>query len=266
MRSLLEARLRARLASGGRVLIPFLTAGYPDDERFLAAVRAAVACGADAIEIGIPFSDPLADGPTIQRTSQAALDRGVTLTGVLDLLRAHAHGIEAPLVLMTYMNPVYAMGAESFCRAAASAGVSGVLVSDLPPEELPALGSAMRVRKLDRIVLVAPTTRPERVERLIHVASGFIYCITRTGVTGAGADFSGRLAEQVARIRAACDLPIIAGFGIRTPEDVLRLRDVVDGVVIGARLLEILDEAKETDEIADRFASFLGPIREALDA
>ncbi len=265
MPSILETRLRARVASGGKILIPFLTAGYPDEQRFLAAARAAVACGADALEIGIPFSDPLADGPTIQRTSQAALDRGVTLGGILDLLRDEGESIGAPVALMTYMNPVHAMGADPFCRRAAAAGVSGVLVSDLPPEELPSFGAALRSHRLDRIVLVAPTSRPERIDRIITAGSGFIYCVTRTGVTGAGGDFSDHLAQQVARIRAGCDLPVVAGFGIRAASDVERLRPLVDGVVIGARLLEILAAAQNVREIEEGFASFLGPIRRALD-
>jgi tryptophan synthase alpha chain len=154
---LLEARLRQRVAAGGKALVVFLTAGFPDEERFLRAAHAAVAGGADALEIGIPFSDPLADGPTIQRTSQAALDRGVTLAGTLDLLREHEASIGVPTVLMTYVNPVHAMGADRFCARAAAAGVSGVLVSDLPPEEMPALGAALRAHRLDRIVLVAPS-------------------------------------------------------------------------------------------------------------
>lgn len=265
MPSTLEARLRARVVSGGKALIPFLTACYPDENRFLCAARAAVACGADALEIGIPFSDPLADGPTIQRTSQAALDRGVALAGVLDLLEREAPSIGAPIVLMTYTNPVYAMGFDRFCARASAAGVSGVLVSDLPPEEMPAFASALRARRLDRIVLVAPTTRPERIHQLAAAGSGFVYCVTRTGVTGAGGDFSQRLEEQVARIRAACDLPIMAGFGVRTPLDASRLRPLVDGVIIGARLLEILDATPDPDDIGDAFAAFLGPIREALN-
>jgi tryptophan synthase alpha chain len=264
--SSLEARLRARVVSGGKALIPFLTACYPDEDRFLRAARAAVACGADALEIGIPFSDPLADGPTIQRTSQAALERGVTLRGVLGLLQREAPTIGAPIVLMTYMNPVYAMGFDHFCAQASASGVSGVLVSDLPPEEMPAFGAALRARRLDRIVLVAPTTRPERIDHLVTAGSGFVYCVTRTGVTGAGGDFSERLEGQVARIRAACDLPIMAGFGVRTASDASLLRPLVDGVVIGARLLEILDATPDPDGINDAFAAFLEPIRKVLDA
>jgi tryptophan synthase alpha chain len=264
LRSPLEARLRARIASGGKALVVFLTAGYPDEERFLAAARAAVAAGVDALEIGIPFSDPLADGPTIQRTSQSALERGVTLTGTLDLLREHGASIGVPTVLMTYMNPVHAMGAERFCARAAEAGVSGVLVSDLPPEEMPILGSALRAHRLDRIVLIAPTSRPERIARLLPAASGFVYCVTRTGVTGAGGDFSSRLGEQVAQIRAASDLPVVAGFGIRAAADVERLRSLVDGVVIGARLLELLESARDVRAIDSAVRDFLQPIREAL--
>ena len=232
---------------------------------FLSAARAAVLCGADALEIGIPFSDPLADGPTIQRASQTAIDRGVTLGKTLELLEAHGRPLGVPLVLMTYTNPVFAMGIETFCQRAAAAGVSGVLVSDLPPEELPSLASALRARRLDRILLVSPTTRAERIDRLAAAGSGFIYCLTRTGVTGAGGDFSGHLTEQVTRIRARSSLPVIAGFGIRTDSDVERLRGLVDGVVIGARLLEILGAARGPEQIEEPFSAFLRPIREALD-
>ncbi len=271
MSSLLEEHLRVRLAGGGKLLFPFLTAGYPDEASFLVAARAAADAGADAIEVGIPFSDPLADGPTIQRTSQEALEGGTTLRGVLHFLFHHHLSIRAPIVLMSYLNPIHAMGLEAFCESAAEAGVSGLLVSDLPPEEMPEISTRLRDVGIDRIVLVAPTTDPSRCERLVDGASGYVYLITRTGVTGAGGAFSQRLAEQVARIRRRSTLPIVAGFGIRGVADVEKVKPLADGVVIGARLLEVITEAASSGDPAGKgerieraVRGFLEPIRETL--
>ncbi|MBD3161300.1 MAG: tryptophan synthase subunit alpha [Candidatus Eisenbacteria bacterium] len=263
--SRLEGAILQRRKKGGRALVPFLTAGYPDRDRFLAALEAAARAGADAIEIGVPFSDPLADGPTIQRTSQRALDQGITLERILDLLEEQRDAIAPPIVLMTYANPILRFGAERFCDRAVRAGIAGILVSDLPPEELPELGRLLSDRGIDRVLLVAPTTRPERAAALARAARGFLYLVTRTGVTGAGGSFSSRLEEQVRTIRSAVSLPILAGFGIRRPEDVDALRDLVDGVVIGARLLEAIEGAGDPAAVDRAVGGFLGPIREALD-
>ncbi len=265
MASLLEETCRNRLEQGGRLLIPFLTAGYPNDARFDAAVRAVAKAGADILEIGVPFSDPLADGPTIQRASQRALEQGTTLAKILARLEAEGRSAGMPIVLMTYLNPIHRMGIDSFCRRARSVGVDGVLVSDLPPDESPEIGAIFRRHGLDRIILLAPTTRPERIDLLVAHASGFLYCITRTGVTGMGAGFSSDLSVQVERIRRRSSLPIVAGFGIRTVDDVRRLRGLVDGVVIGARLLEILDSAASINEIDGRVSAFLSPIRQVCN-
>jgi tryptophan synthase alpha chain len=266
MTSGLEAHLRAHLRAGRKLLVPFLTGGFPDAERFFLAARSLARHGADAIEIGVPFSDPLADGPTIQRTSQRALEQGITLSGLLDGIEEHRASFPVPIVLMTYLNPVVRMGEESFCRRAAEAGVGGVLVSDSPPGERPEFEERLREHGLDRIVLVAPTTRPERVGQLLAHASGFVYCITRTGVTGAGAGFSRDLAAQVGRIRALTDLPVVAGFGIRSASDVSRLRDLVDGVVLGARLLEEIEKAPTAEAIDGLLGTLLREIRTGLDA
>lgn len=264
MRSLLAESTRRRLSAGGKLLVPFLTAGFPDEERFFEAVLAVQESGADALEIGVPFSDPLADGPTIQRTSQRSLESGITLSSILDLLVERKQSINIPVVLMTYMNPVHRMGARRFCGRAADAGVAGILPVDLPPEEYPEFGQELLAHDLDRIVLIAPTTSHERIDHLVAHGSGFIYCVTRTGITGAGADFSERLGSQVERVRKRTTLPIVAGFGIRTADDVERLRDLVDGVVIGARLLEVLEDAGPTQAIRPCIARFLDPIRERL--
>jgi tryptophan synthase alpha chain len=260
-----EAGLRARIAAGGKLLVPFLTAGFPDPERYAAALRSVVDAGADAVEIGIPFSDPLADGPTIQRASQRSLDSGVTLRGTLAAMERESTGGSIPIVLMTYMNPIHAMGSRVFCRAAADAGVAGVLVSDLPPEEMPEFGTMLKEHGMDRIILIAPTTHTSRIESLARHASGYLYMVTRTGVTGAGGSFSEHLSAQRSEIRKVTDLPVVAGFGIRRVEDMTRVGDSADGFVIGARLLELIEECESAVQVAATVAEFLGPLRRFLD-
>jgi tryptophan synthase alpha chain len=262
----LQGRLVDRLRAGRKLLIPFLTGGYPTPERFVESLCAVDAHGADAIEIGVPFSDPLADGPTIQRTSQRALEAGITLSRLLDVIRTHRSAVAGPIVLMTYANPVLRMGEEVFCRRAAESGVGGVLVTDLPPDERHGFEDALHAHGLDRIVLVAPTTTPERIDRLLPHASGFVYCITRTGVTGAGASFSDLLAAQVERIRARSTLPVVAGFGIRSGADVRALRGMVDGVVIGARLLEQIERTPAGADLATAIGPLMAELRSHLDA
>lgn len=229
-----------RRSRGGYALVPFLTAGYPDWATFDAAVLALAEEGADLLELGIPFSDPLADGPTIQASSQRALEAGVTVEEILHHVDVRRAAWRIPVVVMTYANPVLAMGAERFATRARAAGIAGILVSDLPPDELPEAWAAFRAHGLETVVLVAPTTAPARVPLVAAAATGYVYCLTRTGVTGHGGDFSADLAEQAARVRAHTNLPLVAGFGIRGPEDVRALGDAFDGVVVGARWLELL--------------------------
>jgi tryptophan synthase alpha chain len=231
------ARRRSR---GGRALVPFLTAGYPDWETFDAAVLALAEEGADLLELGIPFSDPLADGPTIQASSQTALEAGVTVEEILCRVGARQAAWGVPVVVMTYANPVLAMGADRFAMRARAAGIAGILVSDLPPEELPEAWTSFRAHGLETVVLVAPTTAPARLPLLAAAATGYVYCLTRTGVTGQGGDFSTNLARQAARVRAHTRLPLVAGFGIRGPEDARALGEAFDGVVVGTRWLELL--------------------------
>jgi tryptophan synthase alpha chain len=232
--------IAGRRARGGRALVPFLTAGYPDWETFDAAVLILAEEGADLLELGIPFSDPLADGPTIQASSQRALEAGVTVEEILRRVEARRVDWGVPVVVMTYANPVLAMGAERFAIRARAAGIAGILVSDLPPEELPEAWGAFRAHGLETVVLVAPTTVPERIPLLAAAASGYVYCLTRAGVTGQGGGFSASLADQAGRVRAHTRLPLVAGFGIRRPEDVRALGDAFDGVVVGTRWLELL--------------------------
>jgi len=251
--------IEARRARGGRALIPFLTAGYPDWDACDANILSLGRAGADVLELGVPFSDPIADGPTIQAASQRAIANGVTLTQILAQVRQRRDAWTMPVVLMSYLNPILAYGAERFSEDAKAAGVAGVLISDLPPEEMPELWRSLDAHRLETVVLVAPTSRPGRLVQLAGAATGFVYCVTRTGVTGAGGAFAENLAAQIAMVRQVTDVPIVAGFGIRSAEDIRRLGPECDGVVVGARLLEL---ASEGTEAVERFAREL---RGALD-
>jgi tryptophan synthase alpha chain len=241
--------LESRRGRGGRGLIPFLTAGFPDWGLFDETVRTLADSGADVLELGIPFSDPLADGPTIQASSQRALEAGVTVEEILQRVERGARAWGLPVVFMTYANPVLAYGAERFARRAREAGVAGMLVSDLPPEELPELWDAFRAHDLECAVLIAPTTTAERIPLLARAATAYVYCITRTGVTGRGGAFAGNLDEQVKRVRGCTELPVVAGFGIRSPEDAALLSPMLDGVVVGARWIELLSGASRAQAL-----------------
>ena len=219
-------------------MIPYYTAGYPTREACLDALRAAAAAGADVVEVGIPFSDPLADGPTIQRSTQAALEQGMTVTGVLQLVREAQLSI--PVVLMTYVNPVLAYGVERFAADARAAGVAGALFTDLPAGAAPDLERAMAEAGLDVIRLVAPTTTDERLASAVSGAGGFIYLISRLGVTGARPDAPADLDRHVRRLRSVTRLPIAVGFGIGTPAQAAAAARWADGVVVGSALVEAL--------------------------
>lgn len=219
-------------------MIPYYTAGYPTREACRDALRAAAAAGADLVEVGIPFSDPLADGPTIQRSTQAALEQGMTVAGVLQLVRDAQLSI--PVVLMTYVNPVLAYGVERFAADAQAAGVAGALFTDLPAGAAPELERAMAGAGLDVIRLVAPTTTDERLAAAVNGAGGFIYLISRLGVTGARPDAPVDLDRHVRRLRAVTRLPIAVGFGIGTPAQAAAAARWADGVVVGSALVEAL--------------------------
>lgn len=222
-------------------LITFFTAGYPDRAGCLAALRGAAAAGADIIELGIPFSDPLADGPTIQRASQAALSGGMTAAGALALVREA--GLKVPVVLMTYANPVLAYGADRFVKDAAAAGAAGVLLTDVPAGADPGLEGAVSRSSLALVRLVAPTTTDSRLSAALQGAGGFVYLISRLGVTGARADAPQDLDAQVARIRKVTSLPIAVGFGISTPDHVRAAARSADGVVVGSALVSEIERA-----------------------
>jgi len=219
-------------------LIPYLTAGFPTPELSLEALRLVAAAGADFVEVGVPFSDPLADGPTIQRSTQTALDQGMTVPRVLDQIRRAA--LEIPVVVMTYLNPLMAFGLERFVREAAAAGVSGLLLTDFPAGADPALEAMVQASPLALIRLIAPTTTPDRLTRAVRGASGFLYLISRLGVTGVRDQVPADLAEHVARVRAASALPLAVGFGISTPAQARATAQLADGVVVGSAIVDAL--------------------------
>jgi tryptophan synthase alpha chain len=260
----IAAAFRAARDARRRALVPFVTVGFPAPGETPAVLDALVTGGADLLELGIPFSDPIADGPTIQATYQKALECGITAAAALETVASFRRRSDLPIVLMTYLNPVLAYGEARFFRDARTAGVDGILVTDLPADERADFWDGAEASGLDRILLVAPTTPAERLGHVLSRASGFVYCLTRTGVTGRGKDFAQNLGEQVAAVRGHVDLPIAAGFGIRSEADVRSLPAALDGVVIGARLMEILMEAPDVARGCADLEAFLLSVGTAL--
>ncbi len=254
---------RALARTDAARLVPFLTVGYPSVAHTRDMALALAHAGAGAIELGIPFSDPIADGPDIQRASEWALRRGTGMADVIATVAAIRAGADIPIVLMTYANPVLRHGAERFPREARAAGADGVLVSDLPPEELPDLWASFDAAGLDTVMLVAPTTAPERLPHLIARARGFVYCLSRTGVTGGSAGERGDLDARVAAVRSLTALPVGVGFGISAPADAAPLRHVVEAVVVGAAFMRAIAEDPERGA-TERVAALGGSLARAL--
>jgi tryptophan synthase alpha chain len=237
-------------ASGEIGIIPYITAGDPDLDATLKFVLALADAGADVIELGVPFSDPLADGPTIQRASERALKSGTTLSGVLDLVRRIRQKIQVPLVLFSYYNPILQMGLEKFAKAAAEAGADGVLATDLTPEESADYYRLLHEQNLDTIFLAAPTSNEERLKKIAAATSGFLYVISRTGVTGAKDSLSDELPALLRRARQFTDLPIAVGFGISLPSHVSVLGGLADAAVVGSALVSEIENASSTEAAA----------------
>lgn len=255
--SRLDRTWAALRATGRPGLVPYCTAGFPTIPDSCAMLRA-VDAHADVIEVGVPFSDPLADGPTIQASSIRALANGMTLPRTLDLI-AEA-GLRSPVVLFSYLNPVLQYGVERLMRDAAEIGIAGLLLTDLPSGEDPSLEEAVLRSPLDLIRLLAPTTSPARLRTVVAGAHGFLYLVARLGVTGVSRDLAATLPASVAAVRAATALPIAVGFGIATPEQARTVGRMADGVVVGSALVEVL--GRDGVLAADRF---LGGLRAALD-
>ncbi len=256
------SRLAAAFASSrGRTgLIPYLTAGYPSLAASLEMLRGVAGLGALAVELGIPFSDPIADGPEIQRASEWAVREGVGPAQVLALAAALRGDCSLPIVVMTYANPILRFGAEKFAARAREAGVDGLIVSDLPPEEAPEVWDTFDRAGLDTVTLVAPTTPDARLPLVLSRSRGFVYCLSRTGVTGRSAGYSGSLRERVAALRAHTTLPIAVGFGISTVAQARELRGLPDAIVVGAAFMRAAGE----DGAAGAVERVLGLTRELM--
>ena len=240
-----EGRIAARFArlkaEGRGALIPFVEAYDPDRETSMALLRGMPAAGADLIEIGVPFTDPAADGPIIQLAGQRALKAGGSLEGALGMVREFRHEDgDTPIVFMGYLNPILAYGAERFCQDAAQVGVDGVIVVDMPPEEADELAPHLRATGLDLVRLVSPTTDDARLPRVLGQAGGFVYYVAIAGITGTRSATAEDLARAIPRVRAHTDLPIAIGFGVRTPEQVAQAVQVADGAVVASALIDTL--------------------------
>ena len=258
--SRIEQNLTARATADRKGFIPFVTAGDPDLESSLAICLKLAELGADVIELGVPFSDPMADGPTIQRSSQRALEKGVNLHDVLDLAKGFRAASDVPIVLFSYFNPILAMGLKTFATAARDAGIDGVLLTDVIDAEAADISRGLAEHDIDLISLVAPTTTDERLEQICSHARGFIYAVSRAGVTGARETVSGAAENLVARTRQFTDLPIAVGFGISTAEQIADVWRFADAAVVGSAIVAEIEKHQD-DAVAavDRFVSGLLP-------
>jgi tryptophan synthase alpha chain len=239
----ISGTIRTAAARGEPALVAYITAGFPRRERWREHLRV-LADAADVIEVGVPFTDPMADGVTIQRASLAALAQGVSLAWILEELAA-LRGIGPPLLLMSYLNPLLAYGVDRLAASAAHAGVSGFIVPDLPLDESSELRAALDERQLALVQMVTPVTEPQRLAQLCAGSQGFVYAVTMTGTTGRNVAVPEEVLSYLDRVRAAAPLPICAGFGIRGREQVERLRGHVDGVVVGSALVEVLERGED---------------------
>jgi tryptophan synthase alpha chain len=257
LRDSITQAVRGAGRNGEPALVAFLTAGYPSKQRFREHLQA-VAAGADVVEIGVPFTDPMADGVTIQRSSQAALAQGVSLRWILAELEAMPR-IKTPLLLMSYLNPLLAYGLDRLADAAERAHVAGFIVPDLPYDESSDLRKALDVHGIAMVQMVTPVTRPERMRQLCESSQGFIYAVTMTGTTGKNVAVPTEVVDYLDRVRALSKVPVCAGFGIRSREQVERLRGHVDGVVVGSALVEVLERGENP-------AEWLGALRGPRDS
>jgi len=257
--------------------IPYICAGDPNFARTVEIALALERNGADLLELGLPFSDPLADGIVNQLAAQRALEAGATAQGVLDCVREIRRASEIPIVLYTYLNPIFRFGIEKFNQAAADAGVDGLLILDLPPEEdtdtgqgdclkqsSSRIGDSGRARNVVRIRLIAPTTPPDRIALIAKAARGFIYYVSREGVTGARDSVAQAFEEKLALIRRHTDLPVAVGFGISNPEQAATVARVADAVVVGSAIVDLIGKVGDADDLADRVAKFVTPIVSAM--
>lgn len=262
----IDARFAQLKAQNRSALIPFITCGDPSAELTVRMMHALALAGADVIELGVPFSDPMADGPVIQKASERALAGGMNLRGVLACAAQYrAEGGDLPIVLMGYANPIERMGVAHFSAEAAKAGVDGVLVVDYPPEEATAQAAIFKAHGLAPIFLISPTTTDARVGSIAGIASGYIYYVSIKGITGAASLDVGAVASKLAQIRSHTALPLGVGFGISSPEAAAAVAKVADAVIIGSKLIQLMQAAGNEGAVA-AVADFVGQVRVAMDA
>lgn len=263
----IDRRFQELKASGRTALIPYVTAGHPSPDASVDILHAAVDAGADLLELGMPFSDVMADGPVIQNACAKALEQGMNLDRVLEMVAAfRRRDPDTPIVLMGYTNPIERRGTAKFAAEAAAVGVDALLIVDCPADEAKELKSALAEQGLHQIFLVAPTTTPQRLERTAGLAGGFVYYVSIKGVTGAASLNLDSLAPAVEQIRASMDLPVAVGFGIREPEQAAAVAQCADGVVIGSALVDRLDRCSSTAEAVKVTADYLGSVKAAMNS
>ena len=260
----IDTKFETLRAAGQSGFIAYITAGDPDLKSTPALVAALEQSGVDIVELGIPFSDPLADGATIQAASGRAIDAGATVAGVLDAVREIRRSSEIPIVFFTYLNPVYVYGFDRFHADAAAAGADGLLILDLPPDEAARNAELMKSHGLLSIRLIAPTTPPERMELIAKSAEGFIYYVSREGVTGEQTSLSADIATQVAEIKKHTSLPVAVGFGISTPEQAAEVAKESDAVVVGSAIVRRIGEHGKSAELIQKVVQFVSPIAAAM--
>lgn len=260
-----EARLRKMHENGEKGLFAFITAGDPDLETTFRLVLSMEKAGVDLVELGVPFSDPMADGPVIQRASLRSLAAGINLMRIMDLVRRLRSYTEIPLLLMTYYNPVLQYGLKRFAADAAEVGVDGVIVPDLPLEESAPLLQELKVDEQHLIYLVAPTTTPERLEKISKAARGFIYCVSLTGVTGMREGISPDVKEFMQRVRRHCSLPLAVGFGISNPRQAALMAEGADAVIVGSALVSLVEQFQNQPEVIyERVSGLVKELKEAI--
>ena len=261
--SRLEETFRAAKRDKRAAFVPYVTAGDPNLERTVDIAHALVRCGADVLELGVPFSDPVADGLTNQRAAERALAAGTSLAGVLAVVKVLRQGLDVPIVLFSYANPIVRYGIEDFTKDASDAGVDGVLFTDVPVEEMSLFEQPLAAANLDPIMLVTPTSDRQRMKATARFGSGFLYLVSRTGVTGAQRDLDAELEANVRAARRASKLPVAVGFGISTPEQVARVAALADGVVVGSAIVSRIGALGDCDEHADEVEKFAKTLADA---
>jgi tryptophan synthase alpha chain len=261
--SAISSKFRQCHRENRAALIPYVTAGYPNEKSFVALLKSFAQEGADLIEIGVPFSDPLADGPTIQYSSERALKRGVTLSNTFEALTKIKEATLPPLVMMSYLNPLLQYGVEKFARDAGQCGVRGVIVPDIIPEEGDFVSRACRNLRLDLIYLLAPTSTPERRQMILRKSRGFVYLVSITGVTGARKELPRELNQWIHEVKDQSTIPAAVGFGIAKPEQAHRVAQVADGVIVGSAIIDILRNGSSNGAVK-KASAFVRKLRRAV--